>query len=56
MRCLEERIERKMGSQAEERSVSLQELECRILQHANEETGRIKDYVHNSVSQRLEGF
>jgi hypothetical protein len=55
IRSLEERIESKMKSQEEENSVCLQELECRILQHANEETGRIKVYVDNSVSQRLEG-
>ena len=55
MRSLEKRIESKIKSQAEEHSVSQQELECRILQYANEERSRIKDYVDNSVSERLEG-
>ena len=55
MTSLEERIESKIENQAEEYSVGIQELENRILKLTNEETGKIKDYVGNSVSQRLEG-
>jgi hypothetical protein len=54
MKCLEDRINEKIEEQKVELNVEIQEVEDRIIQRTMEETDWMKEYVDNSMTQRIE--
>ena len=54
MKCLEDRMNIKVIQQREELNVEIQEVEDRMIQRTMEETDWVKEYVDNSMIQRIE--
>ena len=54
MKCLEDRIDIKITKQKEEFNVEILEVEDRMIKRTMEETDWVKEYVDNSMTQRVE--